>query len=295
MAFQRSFLREESECQFVIALLYFKYVAMKNILVPTDFSDNAFNALSFAIAIANRSGSHITLLYAYQVYRPTGALVSVERYIREDADSDMDQLLDKARAQLMNGATIEGVAIKGKTIESLAKKADHGGFDLIVMGTQGATGLKGVFMGSTTNGVIRSAKTPVLAIPSGCKFMAFRHIALAMDSRELGKDISLQPLIDLVKAYETKLSIYHKTEGEDDQGVDPALAYWLDGVEYAHHFDFSDDNINESIGSFLEDYDVDLLCMIHHKRGFLEGLFHQSVTRKEAFTTDLPLLVLQDL
>ena len=75
---------------------------MKNILVPTDFSDNAANALSFAVAIANRFGSHITLFYAYQVYRPTGALVSVERYIREDADNDMEELLAKTQAQLMN-------------------------------------------------------------------------------------------------------------------------------------------------------------------------------------------------
>ncbi len=267
---------------------------MKNILVPTDFSDNASNALSFAIAIANRFGSHISLFYAYQVYRPTGALVSVERYIREDADNDMDQLLAKSRAQLMNGASIEGIAHKGKIIESLVKKAEQGGADLIVMGTQGATGLKGVFMGSTTNGVIRHAKIPVLAIPSGCKFTAFRHVALAMDSCELGTSTTLKPLIDLVKAYETKLSIYHKTEGEEDQGVDPALGYWLEGLEYAHHFDFSDKSVNESIAAYLEDYDIDLLCMIHHKRGFLEGLFHQSVTRKEAFTTDLPLLVLQD-
>ena len=56
---------------------------MKNILVPTDFSEHANNALDYAVAIANRFGSHITLFYAYKVYSTTGMLVSVERFMKD--------------------------------------------------------------------------------------------------------------------------------------------------------------------------------------------------------------------
>lgn len=267
---------------------------MKKILVPTDFSQHAENALSYAIGIANRFGSKITLLHTYKVRSTAGMLVSLDRYMKEDADVDLTSSLEKAKAQLMNGASIEGVVIKADAIDAIANKADKQGYDLIVMGTQGASGLAEVFLGSTTNGVIRHSKTPVLAIPEGCQFLAFRSIVLAMDSKEVQSDQILKILVDLVKGYEAKLSVYHKVEGPDDQGVDAALSYWLDGIEHANHFDFSKDSVNESLTQFMEEYEGDLLCMIRHKRGFLASLFHQSVTRKEAFTSKVPLLILQD-
>jgi len=267
---------------------------MKKILVPTDFSEHAENALSFAIGIANRFGSRITLFHTYKVRSTAGMLVSIDRYIKKDADGDLTSILAKAETQLMNGASIEGVVVKADAIEAIANKADKQGYDLIIMGTQGASGLAEVFMGSTTNGVIRQSGTPVLAIPEGCQFKAFRSIVLAMDSKEIESDGILNTLVSMVKAYEARLSVYHKVQGADDQGIDAALSYWLEGVEHANHFDFSEENVNDSITSFLEEYGGDLLCMIRHKRGFLASLFHQSVTRKEAFTSKVPLLILQD-
>ena len=267
---------------------------MNKILVPTDFSGHAENALSFAIGIANRFGSKITLFHTYKVRSTAGMLVSLDRYMKEDADVDLTSSLEKATAQLIYGATIEGVVVKADAVDSISNKADKQGYDLIVMGTQGASGMAEVFIGSTTNGVIRQSKTPVLAIPEGCQFEAFRSIVLAMDSKEIQSDQILKTLVDLVKGYNAKLSVYHKVEGPEDQGVDAALSYWLDGIEHANHFDFSDETVNDSITRFLEEYGGDLLCMIRHKRGFLASLFHQSVTRKEAFTSKVPLLILQD-
>lgn len=267
---------------------------MKKILVPTDFSKHADDALAFAIGIANRFGSQITLFHTFKVRRTAAMLVSLDRYVKGDADEELAACLEKNKAQLMNGATIEGQVVKADAVEAIANKADQQGYDLIVMGTQGASGLAEVFMGSTTNGVIRQCKTPVLAIPEGCQFRPFRSIVLAMDSKEIQSDGLLKTLVSLVKVYDARLSVYHKVEGTDDQGVDAVLSYWLEGIEYAHHFDFSSENVNESISSFMDEYEGDLLCMIRHKRGFLASLFHHSVTRKEAFTTTLPLLILQD-
>lgn len=267
---------------------------MKNILVPTDFSEHANNALDYAVAIANRFGSHITLFYAYKVYSTTGMLVSVERFMKDDAEEDMHKLIEKTRISLMNGATITGVTVKGETIQGIADKADRDGFDIIIMGTQGASGLKEIFMGSVTNGVIRKTRTPVLAIPNECRYKAFKSFVLAMDSREVQTPGLFRTLVFLVKGYDGSLSIYHKIEGEEDDGIDPSLNQWLKGIEHANHFDFSEKGVNESLSEFLADYGGDLLCMVRHKRGFLERIFHQSVTKKEAFTTAIPLLVLQD-
>lgn len=267
---------------------------MKKILVPTDFSRHADNALSFAIGIANRFGSQITLFHTFKVRKTASMLVSIDRYVKGDADDELQACLERNKAQLLNGATMEGLVVKADAVDAIADKADKQGYDLIVMGTQGASGLAEVFMGSTTNGVIRHSKTPVLAIPEGCQFEAFRSIVLAMDSKEIQSDDILKTLISLVQAYEARLSVYHKVEGSDDQGVDAALSYWLEGIEHANHFDFSSESINESLSSFMEEYKGDLLCMIRHKRGFLASLFHQSVTRKEAFTSSVPLLILQD-
>lgn len=50
--------------------------------------------------------------------------------------------------------------------------------------------------------------------------------------------------------------------------------YWLEGIEYVNYFDFSDENVNDSFISFLEEYGGDLLCMICYKCGFLVFLFY---------------------
>ncbi len=265
---------------------------MKKILFPTDFSKNAENALHYVVELANRFGSEITLLHTYRVYSATGSFVSVEKHIKEDAADNMLELMNKVEPKLKNGASLVSKIVKGDIVSMIASVSEDGDYDLIVMGTQGASGLEEVFIGSTTNGVMKRTDVPVLAIPSGFAYRPIETIALAIDEEEdFGVEV-LNPVLDLAKNYSAMVRVYHKDDNQD--GLNTTIDAYLEDVERTYHYDLAIDDLNGSLSDFVQEQNADMLCMIRHKRGFLEGIFHESATTKKVFNSKVPLLVLQD-
>lgn len=268
---------------------------MNKLLVPTDFSENARNALAYVIDIANLFGAEITLLHTYRVYSTTGMFISVESYLKEDAAREMLQLVRYIERQLENGASIETRIIRGDAVPIITKLAEKEAFDLIIMGTQGASGLKEIFLGSVTNGVSQQTQTPLLAIPSNFSHRPIEKIVWAIDEQGVSYAKVVAPLIKLAKKMDARLAVYHKDTGLADHGIDPTVEIFLEGIDYSFHYELDTDNINESINAFVADYRADLLCMIKRERGFLERIFHSSHTTKEVFDSPVPLLLLHDL
>lgn len=267
---------------------------MKKILVPTDFSPNANNALKYAIRIANQFGSTITLLHTFKVYSSAGMFISVESYMEEDAAVQMKELVTSMKAQLASSAELHGKVLRGDAIPSISKMADQLDYDLIVMGTQGATGLKEIFIGSVTNGVIKNTATPVLAIPSEFGYQDIKRVVFAVDEGGISRRSVVVALLDIATGFDAKVLIYHKDIGDGDAGIDPSIHHHLQSIEHSFHYELDIDDISSSIHDFIEDKEADLLCMIRRKRGFLERIFHISATSREAFDSKVPLLILHD-
>lgn len=268
---------------------------MKRILVPTDFSTPADDALHYALAIANRFGSEITLLYLYQVYSTSSMFISVERFMKEDAAHQMLSRIRQAEAVLQAPARIDYKIIRADVATTIVDQADRGAYDLIIMGTQGSTGLEGIFLGSTTTNVLRRTHKPVLAVPAGFRFQGLQTIVLAMDEMGVSHAGVLNPLLQVARRFSARIHIFHKDAGDDDSGVDPSVAIFLDTIEHSFHYQLDPGHLNESIGDFVEETNADLLCMIRRRRGFLRDLFHVSATRRELFRSAVPLLVLHDV
>ncbi len=267
---------------------------MKKLLVPTDFSENAACAYDYAIDIANRFGSQITIINSYHLASTATVMVSVESMMKEDAEAEMASLLNTLRPRLKEGVAIEGKVVRGDAVGSISRTASTGHYDLIVMGTQGASGLKEIFSGSTANGVIKNSGLPVLAIPAGYMFKPFDTILFAVDESGLSSPTPMSALLSLAKSYGAKVRVYHKDTGEDDKGIDPTIDMFLEGVEHSFHYELEAERMHQSLTDFAQDYDAGLLCMIRRKRSFLERIFHQSATKREVFQIRIPMLVLQD-
>lgn len=265
---------------------------MKKLLVPTDFSENARNALAYAIEIANLFGSHIHLLHTYKLPRKAGMFISVDRYVLEEIRPDMKLWEDWAEKKLRNGASVSSSIIRDHTVRTIAHTAEEEEIDLIVMGTQGASGLKEVFMGSTTGAVLQQVSIPLLAIPSDFGFQPIRTIVLAVDDLDISSHQVVAPLTRLARSFEARVMVYHLEKELEDTGVDPSVDIFLDGVDHSFHFELERKELNRSINGFVEENKADLLCLIRRPRGFIEGFFRTSVTRKKVFSSPVPLLVL---
>jgi nucleotide-binding universal stress UspA family protein len=267
---------------------------MLKILVPTDFSDHANNALDYAVNIINQTGGRILLYNVYQVQSTTGSFVSIEKYISEDAEAEMQKILRRVEPQLKGTAIIDSKVTRGHTVSLICKVADKANYDLIVMGTQGKTGLKGVFIGSNTVGIMNGAETPVLAIPNGFKYRPMKKIVLAIDSEPISSKAVINSLQRIIKAFKPEVSVFHLETELVDAGIDPSVDIYLENINYTTYQRVTKDGFHDSINHFVAEENADMLCMIRRKRGLLYEILHPSTTRKKVFDSPVPLLILHD-
>ena len=265
---------------------------MHTLLVPTDFSENAKNALLYAIALAKAFGSRIVLLHTYQVPGRSDMFVSMDSILTKNAQKDMLALRDLIPKTI----PVDIQILKGHTVAAITEYAQQHRISLIVMGTQGKSALEEVFIGSVTGGVMRTTYTPILAIPEHFTFTSLRKIVFAMDGLKIEHEDSLFILKQLAEAFSAELVLFHYDEVNTlKKEVNFELREWLPGVSLTVVNDSETPNVNESIKKIIHDRSADMLCMVRRKKntvGFFERLFKDSVTTTQIFSSQVPLLIL---
>ena len=137
----------------------------KHILVPTDFSEYADDALDYAIALAQKLQARLTLLHAVETTPLEVAESATQRppsYWQElgtGTEQSMEEFLKRLHDVGLQGETL---IVHGVPFQAIIDTAKDKGADLIVMGTHGRTGLTHVLMGSVAERVVRMAPCPVL-------------------------------------------------------------------------------------------------------------------------------------
>lgn len=270
---------------------------MKKILVPTDFSDNANNALSFAIALANRFETDIILYHVYRIGTSAAEKFksTVDEIVREDKMKALEQILEKFRPTLEKGS-LQGQIARGHIEDLIVDKAKKEKFDLIVMGSEGETGLGTLLFGSTSLEVTRRSSVPVVVIPQGAEPRPIKNIILAVDGAGISSPELLKPLAELARLRDASFQVFHKKMDEEESAeLHPSVAQALEGLDYTYHCEETEtDDISDSIKDFVEKHDGDLLCLIHRRTGLFSRLFKEKVTRDSLIDNAIPLLVIVD-
>lgn len=266
--------------------------SLKRILFPTDFSATAEQALPFAIDLANRIGSHLQLLHAYEVRKISSPFLDANHYTLEMAEHNMARWAAIIKPQLENGAKLGTKIIAGDAIPTIIAETKHLTYDLIIMGTQGANNILQMLWGTHTSSVFKNTQVPLLVIPKEAVYRSFTKIVLAVDEAPTFNNDLLKPLVTIAKSYDAIVRVYHKDE--TNQGLNTAVDAYLAGIDRTYHYELDPDNLLESLDLFVKEHNIDLLCMIRRPRTFLEHIFHNSATAQEVFSATVPLLLLQD-
>jgi nucleotide-binding universal stress UspA family protein len=139
---------------------------IRRILVGIDFSAASQRALDVAIELAKRSGASLLLLHVYQV--PGFAFPEtvvpappdlLDRMV-DDNRRALEAWADRARAAGVDAAADQ---VAGAAATEIVERARRG-FDLVVVGTHGRTGLRHVLLGSVAERVVRHCDVPVLSV-----------------------------------------------------------------------------------------------------------------------------------
>lgn len=272
-----------------------------NILVPTDFSDNALSALKYALNLyANQPCTFYVMHTTYIPESLTRAYSAA--YYDENQNKVFENRLTALIAQ--TGAANANANHDFKTLlreeelkVSVKKAVKENAIDMVVMGTRGTTDAVEYVMGSNTIKVLRKiTECPVLILPEGYTFVEPHQITFPTDYNRSYDEKEIQSLKDLADLYHSKIRIVHinvdKNLSEVQENNMSVLKSYL--ADYEHSFHWLPNNTKKSnaIATFIDALEIDLLAMINYKQGILEKILSEPVIKNLAFHPTVPILVI---
>lgn len=273
---------------------------IKHILVPTDFSDCAINALEYALKFAKKVNpeAEITILNAYTVplaYSDFNLAYDVgesEEDIKKYIDSEFNQLENKL--PLLKEFEYETVKTENYVKDAVEEYSLENPVDLIIMGTKGASGVDEVILGTNAHRVIKAELAPVLVIPEDSQYVDIKNIALSSDYKGIIAEL-LTPVKAIRQVYASKIHLIHVSQepmlAKEKAEEAKNLEMHLKGLPHQYHF-MVNKNVEEGIDEFAETNEIDMLVVLPRKKGLFESLFGKSESKSLIFHTKVPLLAL---
>lgn len=269
---------------------------MKTILVATDHSDAANNALHYAANLAGIVGADLTLFHVYHPsIHASNSLVSSStlEHLKQNSQQQLEDLAGEI-AQIYH-LNVNGISSQDDTVKALSEYTAIHGVDLVVMGIDSNL-MDYKLFGNTTTAVIGLQQFPVLVVPNDVPFTGIGKILYPCEFRYLAQDNNLHLLKEIAHKFEAKLEVFHveTTNGPAvlaKKELVSAMDGFLDEVEHTYHI-MEYPRVSDGILREVESYQPDLLVMVPHKAGFFESLLKSSQTRGMTLKTRVPLLVL---
>ncbi len=278
---------------------------MKNVLLLTDFSDNAWNAIFTALKMHENINCHFYLLNTYE---PSFANIlgdkSKERLgviydsLAKNSSIELDKILHYMEVNHTNkNHTFEKLSISDDIVNAVQEICNEKDIDLIVMGTKGATGAKEIFMGSNTVELIKKVNhCPIFAVPSKHDFKDMDKILFPTEFTRPYTKYELKPLIELATVWNSEILICYVAQEfsllEEQVTNKEVLTKRLGKVAHSFHDVELQATVADSISSFAEEAMADIIVLINYEHTFIEKLTREAVVKKVGFHSKIPLLVL---
>lgn len=278
---------------------------MKQILVPTDFSACADNATNFAVQSAKILPLEVTLLHSFEI---NSSLYTDYMGVNKEFNQ---RLLNEASEKLTgmkesiekNDEVIADIIISTDSLqEAIAKASGEKQFDLIVMGTQGASGIKEKLWGSRTAATLGRSEIPVMAIPNDYLWKKPQKILLMTNQFEKDPAI-LDFIFELAGLYMAGVQVAIFTDEDDDK----TGTFLEHKKEISAYEEFLKEKYNEetltsvhlygekfeeTLQDFIKENNIDMLVMITYPHKFLNRIFNPSKTKRMSYQTKIPLLAI---
>lgn len=272
---------------------------MTTILLPTDFSETAENATNYAISAFGIEQVKYILLNAYQVpHAGASMLVSVTDILRQESEKDLEKEADRLQKRFGPTLNLKSKSLHGDVLSTVESILESQEISYIALGTNGASGLKEVLVGSNAATVIRNSNIPVLLVPSNANFAPWEKVVFATDFHEIESAEVLEPLLSMCTQNNSKVELLNVRKKDEEADAEKslqelALHYALENIE--HNFKYVDHNdVVKGLEEYLQEERPNLVAMVPRHTRFLDRIFHRSVTNRLAMHTDIPLLSLPE-
>ncbi|MCK8520950.1 universal stress protein [Aquimarina sp. D1M17] len=278
----------------------------KKILLPTDFSKNAWNAIVYAIELYKNEACDF---YVLNTFSTTGyALESM--MVPEPGERLYEEAKEKSEIGLAK--TLERLTFRddnpdhkffivsqfNSLLDGIKDLIDKKDIELVVMGTKGDTDAATIVYGSNTVLIMEKVRNcPVLAIPNEASFQEPKEIVFPTDFKTSFKRRELQYLIEIAKINNAAIRILHISESdeltEEQQGNKQLLEENFENLEYSFHTLHNVD-VRSGLSAFVESRESDMITFVNRKHSFFGSMFSKPMVKNLGYHSKVPVLALHD-
>ncbi|AXP82271.1 universal stress protein UspE [Mariniflexile rhizosphaerae] len=280
---------------------------MKTILLPTDFSENSWNAIKYALKFYENSTCTFYLLH-----------VNILNYaMAEDSlHIDTEDLIENTfikPSKLQLRKTLKRISQEFPVnknhhffmltdynffIDSVRKYVDEKKIDMIIMGTKGATGLKKIIIGSNAADVIKKVKCTTLIVPENATFTNLNEIAFPTDYFLTYGVNLLKPIYEIIEMHHASLRVVHISHDFEklslsQQDNKDLLQDYFSNFEM-RFYNLTNKDVEDAIECFVQSRDIDMIAMVAKNLNFFQQILFHSKVEEISYHTNIPFLVIHE-
>ena len=271
---------------------------MKNILVPTDFSDCGKIAEKVAISIAEKNKAKIDFLHMMNISKFYIQSATASHHLPEEIQNSLGKaqqyLNDLTKSTENKGIESKSYISENISVDEIKNHINKHQIDLVVMGSHGASGIKEAFLGSNTQKVLRSVQVPILVVKEEPKDLNFSNIVFASTFKEDVHHV-FQKVQNFANIFGSTIHLlyvnmpYNFEETDTSADRIHAFASKYPGSNFKFHIYNAFDE-ESGILNFSKLNNIDLISTsTHGKSGFMQ-ILSPSITESLANHSQLPVL-----
>lgn len=270
---------------------------MKRILLPTDFSKNSKNAINYAMEFFKGKNCEFYFLniqkpsefVSSDIYTASPVDSTIYTSIAEDNKEKLNELVTEYSERYGSEAfTFEGIFDFDVFVDSIQQTIHSKNIELVIMGTNGATGASEVIFGSNTLKVIRNIQHPLLVIPENYSYSGFNSLLFTLKDEDDIHPNALNPIGEMVAGNEVALQVLQLNTQK--QMPKSTILEKFSEIKY-HHIE--DVPTPEAVSSFEQLFSVDMHVIFIKPKSFFERIFSGTDTPQLSYESRVPLLVLK--
>ena len=275
----------------------------KRILLPTDFSKNALNAIRYALDLY---ASQICDFYFLNTHQVGGTILDnsvmapePEKRSFETVEQQFEKLMAVLRLYSENPKhTYHTIATYNSLYKAIKNTIVKKDIDVVVMGTKGLTDSKAAIYGTNTIDIMeKTTESPVFAIPENIRFSPPKEIVFPTDYKAVYKRRELNYLIEIANMHNAFIRVLHIKEKSKLSKVQESnkqlLTIILKNTNHSFHT-LSDIKVHSGISTFLTSRESDMVAFINKKHRFFGSIFSKPLVKELGYHSRIPVLALND-
>ncbi|AGC75423.1 nucleotide-binding universal stress UspA family protein [Nonlabens dokdonensis] len=277
------------------------------ILIPTDFSLNAWNAIQYALKLYKNKECDFHILNTYSSSVPSkkdlvAAKADELSFQNEKTKSakGLEEVLEKIQSTFNNEKhSFTTVSLQDDLLSAMKTIVEKRDIELVIMGTKGASNYRATVLGSNTINTMENLRVcPIVGVPYDAEEVSIKQIIFPTSFKTHYKRKELNHLVELAVLQAANICVLHVSSKENlslnQKENKELLKECLEGASFTFQ-EVESSHVADGIRKFVSKNDSDMIAFVNRKHSFFSTIFNKPLVQDLGMLSELPLFVMHDL